>query len=1164
MCLLWLLMLPAFADADDFELADAVALHDGVLEVDAGEQWATTVTAPVFTTDQAPILSLRAYVTGGGGCNYILQILIDGVPLTDRFHRPRLLNKPMQFDPPGTDYHFTWFRRREAAWMTIFARDFDTNWGGSGQDTRFVLDLSGLVRSGETVTIGLRHRVANLPELLRVERAPLVADDLRLGLLPVATVERLRAELSAGRTASLIQAESAVPTGEEPGAPPYELVWSGRAQDPAAQVTFEDLDGWTLRRWGDAEVSLTGAVAKRLWRPRTARFRYAGGTRETTVELRPPQPIPIGDRFDAADLWLYGALKRYVDQPLQIQAVVEDSIGRELVVDLGGVTATYWMVQHGVVPAAEAARLVPPLRFTALVLDGCKVEGERDIWLDSLAFYVQRRQPERRFVRPDPPVFPIGDRGLLPPDPAGVEVAAEAIPGGGRLISRGADGVLTWVVRPANGCLHGVTARFDNGPELRPLSGGGLRGLTGEPETLIESVLDGDRLRARWRRGETTWRAEYRASGRSLIIDLTAEAGAPSGLLYGTVAGLPDGRAIEVPYLLFSSPPTPCVAFGGGLFVSVMPDLYHSDFSVVDGQPGRGDGVGLLGGTTYEPLTDGRLNPLRERVLVTIAPKLAEVLPGIPNPPSPNRERLASYLFYMCSRIRPGQVDALHRFGLDRLIVNDFAGFYVDDYAEGFAGRWRPHPDVPLERIQAYREQIRDRGNLFGCYLDTREFFPLNEAWHPDKLCLSSDGDWREGWFGNFQTKPTVMRELTRGVGEKVAQLYPPECVYLDVHTNLGPTAMDFEAGIEGAGIARVHVLGNGDAIAEARRWWGSTISEGIYRWLYAGVCDMDYAQIRSHTRVTAELPPLVDFDLLRLHPLQHGTMMGYAPDTYLGEEDRRALYQDSGGPMAPEPYHRYLAASLAYGHMAMLGYSYVPPPARFVQTWAMMMAPQQAYLTDTVEEIRYHDGQRFVTTEQALAGGANATGRVRVRYRRGTVVHANLSQTEPWTVPELGRDWVLPPNGWLVTGPEELFAAGIMVDGARRDVVRSREYLYLNSGLTPAVEGPVAVTGAVFLRRAGAGWRVVPCGDLGRWRVVLTEGLPARHQDFLPGPTPPDRGCRDLRLDTLALLGKPPDRVEVTAADLSGHPVAADAQPVDGRWLAITTSAEGVDYQVQ
>lgn len=1157
-------------------VAVAAPISAGELEVDAGETWATQVVVPQLGPGETPVLSLRARLRSPalGGCNYVLQVLIDGLELTESPMHPRLVNKPPWFDPPGTKYHFSWYGAEQRGWMTIFSPDFGGDWGGTGRDYDFLFDLSGLVASGETVSLAFRYLNPDIPRALGVDRAPVTMDRIALEAMPTTAVERARDEALKGQRITRVRVNPRLPAGAQRGQRPYEIEWSGRKESPRAQVAFDDLRGWTLDALGDASVSLSASVDHVLWRPQLAKFSYAGGSTDTTVEIRPPRPIPIPGRFDAANLWLYGAWDRVSDTPLRITAVLEDQSGREYEMDLGAVTAAYWGLQHGVLrrAVAEAARF--PMRFVALRIANCRVKGERNAYLESLAFYQQDRRPPRAPARPEPAVFPVSDDGMLPTPPPGATAHVRQRGRGAEFTAEVRGHRLQFRVRPEEGCLHGVTARWNGGPRWRPMADGGptfdRQGVPpGAAEVVSSTLMDG-RLTVRWREGHgrraLEWEADYSLRGCTLVVDVRCAGGEATGLALGEVAGLREPRGIEVPYLLMGQKPGPWVACADGLFVSVLPDWYHSDCSGIDTSvvPPRDDRISLMRGTSYQPLTDGRRNPLRERVLVTVSPEFADTLPNARNPVSPHRERLAPCMFYMADQLNPNLYRTLKRYGIDHVIGTDFAAILVaNHYAEGFAGRWRPHPSLTIEQVQGYRSGIKSLGYLFGTYMDITDYYPGNEHWDENCAVLGSDGDMTDGWWGNYLLKPALMPGLIRTVGQKSREIYPSDCVYLDVHTNRGPQALDFEAGAPGVGMAREQAIANGDCIVEAREQYGSTISEGLYRWMYAGLTDMDYATLVTEGKA-AHLAPLVDFDLLKIHPFQNGTMMGHHPDCLLTSEDQAPLYSDTGRGLGPEGFYKYVSASLAYGHMLILGYWYTPPLSRFAHYYALMQGVQSEYLTDTAAEIGYHDGTALVPTSQALAEGSQQLGRVHVRYSRGLCVWVNYNAEKPWAVEASGRTFELPPYGWLIEKPNEILAYSARVDGRRVDFVRCPDYLYLNTGEGRAVEGPLDVDGAVWLKREGGAWRLIPCGDLGPWERFPPPGLPANFSDFRPAGAPPDRGCRAIVVDVSALLGKSAGEVRVTARDEAGEQLEAGVRRLDDARLQFVPDARTVDYVME
>ncbi|MCK5804880.1 MAG: hypothetical protein KAI66_18730, partial [Lentisphaeria bacterium] len=652
------------------------------------------------------------------------------------------------------------------------------------------------------------------------------------------------------------------------------------------------------------------------------------------------------------------------------------------------------------------------------------------------------------------------------------------------------------------------------------------------------------------------WSAEYMLRGRTLVVDVVCLGGTAEGLRFGQVRGLPDARPIEIPYLRYGQGYCTPVACGDGLFVSVLPDWYNSECSIVNGSvPKHGDGVGLMVGTNYWPLTDGRRNDLRERVMVTVSPEFAEVLPSIPHPPSPHMAKLAPNMFCMVSYIRPTFLKTLKRYGIDHVITCDFARFYVQDFAAGFAGRWRPHPSLSLQQIRDYRQTVKDLGYLFGAYSDIRDWFPLNEFWDENCVSLDFQGDLVEGWYGNFRTKPNYLPVIARLVGEKVQEHYPPDSVYMDTHTCVGLIACDYEVGVPGAGIARDQVLSNADCIMETKKYYGTVMSEAAYRWLYAGVADMDYGSLFMG-READTIPPLVDFDLLKIHPLNLATMMGYGPSIFYrrGGDKLRAMYTDNGAGTGPDEFYKYVSASLAYGHMAMTGYSYLPPLSRIIHLYALMQGIQTEYLLDTATQISYHNGVEFVPTSRALLDDTQKLGRVRVRYSGGLTVTVNYGETS-WQVD--GYD--LPPYGWLITKPESVLAFSARRDGHRVDYVRCPNYIYLNTGEQTASVEALEIQGAVWLKREGSTWHLIPCGDLGPWETFSPPGFPEFQKDLRLKAIPSTRGCGRIVIDTQKLLRKAPGDVKVKV--LNGSDAAATE--LDGR-LVITPTAKAIAYELR
>src|SRR5450759_4373565 len=87
------------------------------------------------------------------------------------------------------------------------------------------------------------------------------------------------------------------------------------------------------------------------------------------------------------------------------------------------------------------------------------------------------------------------------------------------------------------------------------------------------------------------------------------------------------------------------------------------------------NGVVYNGGTRYIPLTNGKRNDCYERFFITLSPRYEEVLPNIPNPPSPWKHITGTRVWRAhgaSNREQDKQYWAnVHRYGMAQMIVTD-------------------------------------------------------------------------------------------------------------------------------------------------------------------------------------------------------------------------------------------------------------------------------------------------------------------------------------------------------------------------------------------------------------------------------------------------------------------------------------------------------------
>ncbi|MFA5864868.1 MAG: hypothetical protein WC975_09285 [Phycisphaerae bacterium] len=1131
-----------------------------------GQEMKKTATIPAIAKDETVILKLKARLESRttGGANYALRLSITGRTFTESPLRTRLLNKPSQFTPSGLNKTLDWYSAADQGWMLITGPNYEGTWAGTGQDYDFWFDLTGLVSKNEPVAFAFKSLMTQSNPAL------VMLDEVVVAVMKRSEVEKLQGQLSpTGFRETLV--DPVLPAKAKPGPRPYEIIAFHRTETPPAQVAFDNLKGWTLRVYGDADVSLSASVDHPLWRKLNAKLSYAGGTKNTTAEIRPPSPIEIKEPFDVANLIIYGAFGQDIRPDLNtgkglgIFVLLEDSAGVEFTMDLGEVKGTYWDLCHGMLQPAEVSRAKFPMKFKAILISNCNISGKQNAYLESLTFYKQNRKPIKR-LKLENPIYPINDDGILPTPPSGVKVRAEQVENGVDFVSETDGNVLRFFIRPAERSLNGVTARWNNGKTFRPMEGGGLRLKIKAGEVIpggaglrmLSSKLENGVYTVRWRYLQTQWEERYWLRGRTLGVDLSCPGGNATGINYGLVAGLRQPKGIEVPYLTYGAKPGPWIGYGDGLFISVLPDWYHSDFSqTLDHvtEPDK-DRIGLLEGTLYVELTDGRRNDLRERILVTVSPEFAETLPNSQNPPSPNRELLAPYMYVVEYNFLETFYRNLKRYGVDYVIANHFSLPYLERTGENFAARWTLQPGMTKEILATYQKITKDDlGYMFATYLDYNHLFMTSEYWDENRIALWSDGNWTHYWPGAYQIKDVALPYLARDVGQKAAAHLPPfDNAYMDEHSNRGLYAIDHEAGVEGAGIARVQVMANADCIVESRKWYRTITSEGKSRWLYAGLTDMDYATITTEVNPICDLPLLVDFDLLKIHPLSLGTMMSYAPSYFLGDKDLTKVYQDTGLGEPPEGFYRYVSASLGYGHMLIAGYGqFYPKFSRLLQFYCLMQGIQKEYLPDTVTLIQYHNGSEYLPSSKALADDSYRQGRVCVRYKRGLRVQVNYNKDKNWQVEVEGIKYDLPPFGWVIDKPREILAFSALINGKRVDYVSCPQYVYLNSNTTTAQVKGLDVEGAVWVKREGAAWRLIPCGYLGTGNGMYPlAGIPA------------DRGCKRLIISTQDLMNKKAGEVNIQARDYEGKKMQVKVKILDNNRLQIFPDVYAVDYLLQ
>jgi len=893
---------------------------------------------------------------------------------------------------------------------------------------------------------------------------------------------------------------------QQVGQQPYEMTWTQREQHPQTLVDFEDLAGWKLELYGGAEGELRRSREQQMWGRYVAKFFYSGRGKQSRLVARPPEPLPIPQRFDSIELWGYGNRWSWVSDPSTPPAVVSvlvsDARGKEFAVQLTDIRWKQWWLIHRRLPQETLAAIVWPARFTGLEIAGVQHSERRYFYCDSLAFYTEKLAPlefkpqPKRNLKPfrgqiaglntgqGTLPFPTREETILPAnfEPEFRLSAERPAPGRFQFRYQGKDAQVLYEYRPRTGELEELSASLNGGPPLRPLAGGGLRftdtpaGQVSRGELLAAALEDGV-LTARFRYGPRLAEYQLRLWQKSLVLDVWCEGGDAVELHFGRVAGVHNPRPLVVPYLTYGAA-NPRVLLAGPsdkpLFASVWFDWYRSNASqpYASKTPAiAADSAEINGGMRYLPKTDGQRNNLYERIFLTVSPRYEETLPTIPNPPSLRRQEGKQVVWTVTE---PATFEADHlrcrrirSYGLDKIMQHSHEVTWRDE-GDSFTLRLRAAPqkggDAGLRR---YIQAQNALGWLQGTYTNYTDFAPVNTNWNPDYVQREPSGEWRRAWPRNYALKPAKAVEFDQFYAPRIKETYGVRMSYTDVHTAVAPWAYcDFDARVPGAGTFAATFNAYGQLLLNDQRIYGPTQSEGTYQWLYAGLESGTYGWV--YTDVNLLVHPLdVAFMLMKIHPLEANYGMGYT-DYYLSRLDP----QWKQSPKRRDYVDLFLATAIGYGNLGWLvkdwGLEDEFGVEAMARSYYMMQQLQQQYAFVAPRRIEYAgaDGCRLSPSE-AHATGAIADSRLHVEYENGTHVYVNRAKQGVWKVADgEGRPVELPVNGWLAFNAGAGFYEASALVGARRvDYVRAPEYEFLDGRGAWTEQGRLAAAGAVARR---------------------------------------------------------------------------------------------------
>ncbi|MBV9850878.1 MAG: hypothetical protein JO250_14495 [Armatimonadetes bacterium] len=624
---------------------------------------------------------------------------------------------------------------------------------------------------------------------------------------------------------------------------------------------------------------------------------------------------------------------------------------------------------------------------------------------------------------------------------------------------QGQDGVLEyhWTPGGSDALLGRVTLQAHmkgDAPVTVPLAGQAHLDWASEA-TLLRSALAGTTLTRTYSVGGQTATVTVTASlrGKSLVFDAACDRPIVRALDGGDWGPTLRRRQIGIPYY---SRPIWLLA-RENLFAGAFLDWTASGASSLDGTR-----------AAYDPCTDGTRNLLRERLVYTAAWHLAETLPNIPNPPSPFRADLSRRVVLdIWGGTFPdvqAHLRALADAGLGPAValihVWQFGGYdnMLPQHVPANAGQGGDPAMAALMR-EGKRDGIRMA--LHENYVD---YYPNYPGFTDTDIARAPDGSRVPAWYNpgtkiqSFAVKPSRILALAATQSPEVVRRYGGDACYLDVHSAVPPWFhVDFQAGQPNGGAFRATWDAHRALWAYERGLHGGPVfGEGNNHWYWSGCLDGVEAQFGQGWRdgQGTSAPLLVDFDLLKIHPLQLNHGMGYYERWWeRGPGAARGLLS---------LLDQYRMQEAAYGHEGFLGGEAWHDPA-LAGLEARLMTPLTARtaLARPVA-IDYWVGGHWADTTAAAKAGSDFA-RVRIRYDNGLTLWANGGDTPLWLETSPGRSFamrgdlapprakgrpggvILPRYGWLARGGG-LTAGTTLRGGVVSDLAETPDSVFVNA----------------------------------------------------------------------------------------------------------------------
>jgi hypothetical protein len=446
----------------------------------------------------------------------------------------------------------------------------------------------------------------------------------------------------------------------------------------------------------------------------------------------------------------------------------------------------------------------------------------------------------------------------------------------------------------------------------------------------------------------------------------------------------------------------------------------------------------------HSPLTDGRYNALTERVVLTVSPKINDVYPAIPNPRSTYMAQVAGRTVVDIRSPRQfsaiaRRLTALEQYGFNNCIVLIHVW-----QGNGYDNALPSH--YPADRYLGGDFDLRQtvvNGRKSKCYVGLHEnyadYFPNYPGFTRDAIALSTDGQPILSYFNpwtniqSFAAKSAWMAKHASTESVEIHRRYETNASFIDVNSAMPPWwRADMDARSAAAGMFRTFQ----DASAslwkfQSQTHEGPVFGEGRDHWAWSGLLDGVEAQFGAggtEQNAGTAAPLFVDFDLLKIHPLQVNHGMGYYDRWLKANQDMSST----------EVADAYRMQEVAFGHAPYIEDALWHNTARFLIEHRLISPLASRYGIQAVRSIAYQVNGIWKDSSAAALNGDFS--RVRVTYANGDTITAN-SHNQVLNAGGLN----LPQYGWSAVG-QDLVAYTALRNGIIADYAQTGSSFFANA----------------------------------------------------------------------------------------------------------------------